>query len=93
MALAKHVCNFLIRLAQKADIPIREQSMRRDDLYKMDEVFLTGTTSEVLPVVKIDGKSIGAGRPDSKSSAGCGWGTFRLAGSDEEKTIRKKFRM
>lgn len=36
---------------------------------------------------------IGAGRPDSKSSAGCGWGTFRIAGSDEEAEIRKKFAM
>jgi D-alanine transaminase len=55
--------NFLIRLAQKADIPIREQPMRRDDLFKMDEIFLTGTTSEVVPVVKVDGKPIGTGRP------------------------------
>lgn len=34
---------------------------------------------------------IGAGRPDSKSSAGCGWGTFRVIGNDEEKVLRKKF--
>ena len=55
--------NFLIRLAQKADIPLREQTIRRDDLYKMDEIFLTGTTSEVLPVVKVDDKPIGTGKP------------------------------
>ena len=34
---------------------------------------------------------IGAGRPDSKSSAGCGWGLFRVVGSADEKTIRSKF--
>ncbi len=55
--------NFLIRLAQRADIPLREQPMRREDLFKMDEIFLTGTTSEVLPVVKVDGKPIGTGKP------------------------------
>ena len=55
--------NFLIRLAHKDDLPIREQTMRREDLFKMDEIFLTGTTSEVLPVVKVDGKTIGAGQP------------------------------
>lgn len=55
--------NFLIRLAQKADIPIREHAFSRTDLYAMDEVFLTGTTSEVLPVVKVDGKTIGTGKP------------------------------
>lgn len=55
--------NFVLRLAQKADVPVREQAMRRDDLYKMDEIFLTGTTSEVLPVVKVDDKTIGGGVP------------------------------
>jgi D-alanine transaminase len=55
--------SFLIRLAQKADIPVREQRMRRDDLFKADEIMLTGTTSEVLPVVKVDGKPISTGQP------------------------------
>jgi hypothetical protein len=34
---------------------------------------------------------IGAGRPDSKSSGGCGWGTFRIVGGDEVDSIRKQF--
>lgn len=34
---------------------------------------------------------VGAGRPDSKASAGCGWGTFRVVGGDEEQALRKKF--
>jgi D-alanine transaminase len=55
--------SFLIRLARKANLHVREQTMRREDLYKMDEIFLTGTTSEVLPVVKVDGKPIGTGQP------------------------------
>jgi len=55
--------NFLLRLAQKADIPVREHTMRREDVYQAQEVFLTGTTSEVLPVVRVDDKSIGDGRP------------------------------
>jgi D-alanine transaminase len=55
--------NLLIRLAQKADIPVREQPLRRDDLFKIDEIFLTGTTSEVVPVVKVDSKPIGTGQP------------------------------
>ncbi len=36
---------------------------------------------------------IGAGRPDSKASAGCGWGTFRVVGADEEKVIKKTFKI
>lgn len=55
--------NFLIRLAQKADIPVREHALSRAELYQMDEVFLTGTTSEVVPVVKVDGQEIGSGKP------------------------------
>jgi hypothetical protein len=34
---------------------------------------------------------IGAGRPDSKSSAGCGWGTFRVVPSSEDVATRKRF--
>lgn len=55
--------DFLIRLARQAEIPVREQTMHRDDLFAMDEIFLSGTTSEILPVVTVDGKSIGGGKP------------------------------
>ena len=55
--------NFLTLRAKKSAIPMVEQSMRREDLFTMDEIFLTGTTSEVLPVVAVDGKPIGTGRP------------------------------
>lgn len=34
---------------------------------------------------------IGAGRPDSKSSVGCGWGTFRIVGGDEIETVKAEF--
>jgi len=32
-------------------------------LYMADEVFLTGTAAEVVPIVEIDGRPIGTGRP------------------------------
>ena len=34
---------------------------------------------------------VGAGRPDSKSSSGCGWGTFAVVGGDEEPAVRERF--
>jgi hypothetical protein len=34
---------------------------------------------------------IGAGRPDSKASAGCGFGTFEIVPNDKEKEVVKKF--
>lgn len=40
-----------------------EQLLTRHDLYNADECFLTGTAAEVIPVVKIDGRVIGTGKP------------------------------
>ena len=51
------------RIPLLADIPIEERSIPVDVLYRADEVFLTGTTLEVLGVVQIDGNTIGAGQP------------------------------
>jgi D-alanine transaminase len=53
----------VLELAKKDDIPIEERSIPVDVLYRADEVFLTGTTLEVLGVVQIDGKTIGSGQP------------------------------
>jgi D-alanine transaminase len=53
----------VLDLALKGGLPIQERFVSRADLYKADEVFLTGTTVEVLAVVRIDGKIIGDGQP------------------------------
>jgi D-alanine transaminase len=53
----------LLGLAEKEDIPVEERFLSVDSLYAADEVFLTGTTLEVLGVVRIDGRTIGSGRP------------------------------
>lgn len=53
----------VLDLAKKEGIPIREQFIPLDGLYAGDEVFLTGTTLEVLGVVQIDGRTIGSGQP------------------------------
>jgi D-alanine transaminase len=53
----------LMRLAQQAGIPVEERLLRRADLSEIDELFLTGTTTEIMPVVRVDGQDIGAGRP------------------------------
>lgn len=51
------------RLAESAQIPFREARISLDELKKADEVLLTGTTIEVLPVVKVDDTVIGDGKP------------------------------
>jgi D-alanine transaminase len=53
----------VLDLARTEGIPIQERFVSQADLYGADEVFLTGTTVEVLAVVRIDGKVIGDGRP------------------------------
>ncbi len=44
-------------------LEVTEEVFTRHDLYTADECFLTGTAAEVIPVVKIDGRSIGDGEP------------------------------
>jgi D-alanine transaminase len=53
----------VLNLAQSEGLPVQECFVSQEDLYGADEVFLTGTTVEVLAVVRIDGKAIGNGRP------------------------------
>lgn len=55
--------NFLRKLCQQENIPYREQYIRRVDLYSLTELFLTGTGSEVLPLVRVDDRVIGSGEP------------------------------
>jgi len=55
--------NAVMELARAANIPVQETTMTRHDVYTADECFLTGTAAEVIPVVKCDGRLIGAGKP------------------------------
>jgi len=53
----------VIDLAQNADIKVSEPNLTRYDLFNADECFLTGTGAEIMPVIKIDGRVIGNGKP------------------------------
>ena len=53
----------VIELAREAGIEVREIPLTKHDVYIADEVFLTGTAAEVIPVVKVDSRTIGAGKP------------------------------
>jgi branched-chain amino acid aminotransferase len=55
-------------LARGAGIDVLEQDMTTFDLYAADECFLTGTAAELIPVVKIDGRKIGDGKPGPVTS-------------------------
>jgi len=53
----------VIELARAASIPVRETPLTKHDVYIADEAFLTGTAAEVIPVVKVDSRTIGSGVP------------------------------
>jgi len=50
-------------IAEKEGLPVIEKFFSRAEMYIADEVFLTGTAAEIVPVVKIDGRVIGDGKP------------------------------
>lgn len=54
---------FLFEVARGVDVPMREQVLHDVDLFGADEAFLTSTTREVVPIVRVDDRVIGAGRP------------------------------
>jgi branched-chain amino acid aminotransferase len=53
----------VMELASKEGLTVGEPNLTRYDLFNADECFLTGTGAEVVPVVKIDGRVIGTGKP------------------------------
>lgn len=53
----------IITIAKDLGIEVTEESVMRSDLYTADEVFLTGTAAEVVPVREIDEREIGEGKP------------------------------
>lgn len=55
----------ILEIASKKGIPVHEHVITRHEVYIADECFLTGTAAEIIPVVKVDGRSIGIGRPGS----------------------------
>lgn len=55
--------NTVIDLARGMGISVEEKLFTLFDVYIADECFLTGTAAEVIPVVQLDGRTIGTGQP------------------------------
>jgi D-alanine transaminase len=53
----------VIEIAKGAGIPVREQPFTATELFELDELFVAGTTTDVTPIVEVDGRKIGSGRP------------------------------
>lgn len=53
----------VIELAEKAGIPVKESLLTRHEVFCADECFITGSAAEVVPVVMVDKRIIGDGKP------------------------------
>ena len=53
----------VIKISKRVGLPFAEKMLKMKDIYSASEVFLTGTAAEIIPVVNIDGKKIGGGKP------------------------------
>jgi len=53
----------VLELAREDGLSVAEPNLTRYDLFNADECFLTGTGAELIPIVKIDGRVIGTGKP------------------------------
>lgn len=62
-ALAGVTRAVVFEIAAEAGYTISEPDMTRYDIYTADECFLTGTAAEIIPVVKLDSREIGDGKP------------------------------
>jgi branched-chain amino acid aminotransferase len=54
---------FLFEVGRDVGVPIAEAVLHDEDLYAADEAFLTSTTREIVPIVAVDDRTIGGGRP------------------------------
>jgi branched-chain amino acid aminotransferase len=52
-----------IEIAKKLGIPWEEANLTRYDVWVADELFLTGTAAEIIPIVEVDARPIGDGKP------------------------------
>jgi branched-chain amino acid aminotransferase len=55
----------VIKLAREMGLEVGETNLTRYDIFNANECFVTGSGAELVPVVKVDGRVIGAGKPGS----------------------------
>jgi D-alanine transaminase len=53
----------VVELCAAADVPFEVRRLRQDEIAGADELMLTSATREILPIVMLDGRPLGRGRP------------------------------
>lgn len=59
----------ILEIAREQRIPVREEAFTTKELFALDELFVAGTTTDVTPIVEVDFKRIGSGKPGPVSMA------------------------
>lgn len=55
--------DLVVYLAEKNQIPVQEQNFSLSDLKHADEIWLTSSTKEIMAVTRLDGQTVGTGKP------------------------------
>jgi branched-chain amino acid aminotransferase len=55
--------NSILAIAQDLGIPVEERQVDRTELYIADEAFITGSSARIVPILSIDKRPVGAGKP------------------------------
>ena len=53
----------VVGLCRANDIELRQEPMTETELRRADEIFITGTITEVVPIIRLDGEPVGTGKP------------------------------
>jgi D-alanine transaminase len=53
----------ILEIADELEIPVEFNPIKEGELFELDELFFCGTTTDIQPVVEVDGRSIGTGEP------------------------------
>lgn len=57
----------VLEIMERMEIACEEMNLTRYDIWTADEMFLTGTAAEVIPVVEVDSRTIGEGKPGAET--------------------------
>lgn len=63
MILPSVTRELVLEIAREQGVPVSETAFSEKELFALDELFVSGTTTDVTPIVDVDGKKIGNGKP------------------------------
>lgn len=69
MILPSVTRELVLEIAREQRVPVREVPFSEKDMFNLDELFVSGTTTDVTPIIEVDGRRIGTGVPGPVSRA------------------------